>query len=120
MGKYSDQSKAVFDFIGTLSKENSKIAEGFVTIHKATGEDKALTARTKELIALGISITIRCEGCIACHVEAALKAGATKDEIVETIGVAVVMGGGPSIVYGEKAHQAMNEMMKKEAEVSSN
>ena len=120
MGKYSDQSKAVFDFIGTLSKENPKIAEGFVTMHKAAGEDKALTAKTKELIALGISITIRCEGCIASHMGPAIKAGATKDEIMETIGVSVVMGGGPSVVYGEKAYEAMNEMMKKESRVPSN
>ena len=120
MGKYSDQSKAVFNFINTLSKENPKIAEGFVTMHKASGEDKALTGKTKELIALGIAISIRCEGCIACHVEAALNAGATKDEIVETIGVAVVMGGGPSIVYGDKAYEAMNEMMKVGSEASNN
>jgi AhpD family alkylhydroperoxidase len=108
---YKDQAQSVFDFIGTLSKENPGIANGFATMHKATGEDKALSAKQKELIALGIAITIRCEGCIACHVQDAIKAGATKDEIVETIGVAVVMGGGPSIVYGDKAYKAMNEMM---------
>ena len=108
---YKDKAKAVFDFVGTLSKENPGIAKGFSTMHKATGEDGALNPKTKELIALGIAITIRCEGCIACHVQDSIKAGATKEEIVETIGVAVVMGGGPSIVYGEKAYQAMNEMM---------
>lgn len=111
MGNYSDQAKAVFDFLGTLSKENPKIAEGFGTMHHATGEDKALTAKQKELIALGIAISIRCEGCIACHVKAAIEAGATQEEIVETIGVSIVMGGGPSIVYGDKAYKAMKEFM---------
>ena len=111
MGNYKEQAKDVFNFIGTLSKENPGIAEGFVTMHKATGEDKALSGKHKELIALGIAITIRCEGCIACHVQGALQAGASKEEIVETIGVAVVMGGGPSIVYGDKAYKAMKEMM---------
>ncbi|MGM0650416.1 MAG: carboxymuconolactone decarboxylase family protein [Bacteroidota bacterium] len=111
MSTYSEQAKAVFDFIGTLSKENPGIAEGFGKMHQATGEDKALTAKQKELIAVGIAITIRCEGCIACHVQGALKAGASQAEIVETIGVAVVMGGGPSIVYGDKAYKAMKEMM---------
>jgi AhpD family alkylhydroperoxidase len=111
MANFEDQAKDVFNFIGTLSKENPGIAEGFGTMHKATGEDKALTAKQKELIALGIAITIRCEGCIACHVKAALETGATQEEIVETIGVAVVMGGGPSIVYGDKAYKAMKEMM---------
>lgn len=111
MANFKEQAKDVFDFIGTLSKENPKIAEGFATMHKATGEDKALSAKQKELIALGIAISIRCEGCIACHVKAALDAGATQEEIVETIGVSVVMGGGPSIVYGDKAYKAMKEMM---------
>lgn len=79
-------------------------------MHHAAAEDKALSPKQKELISLGIAITIRCEGCIACHVQAALNAGATQEEIVETIGVAVVMGGGPSIVYGQKAYAAMKEM----------
>ncbi len=111
MGHFSDQAKAVFDFMGTLSKENPKIVEGFSTMHKATAEDKALSAKQKELIALGIAIAIRCEGCIACHVKDSIKNGATREEIVETIGVAILMGGGPSIVYGDKAYKAMEEMM---------
>ncbi|MFP4459167.1 MAG: carboxymuconolactone decarboxylase family protein [Candidatus Zixiibacteriota bacterium] len=111
MGNYSEKAKAVFDFIGTLKEEYPGIAEGFSTMHKATAENGALTAKQKELIALGIAITIRCEGCIACHVKASLKEGASQEEIVETIGVAVVMGGGPSIVYGDKAYKAMKEMM---------
>lgn len=111
MSNFQEQAQNVYDFIGTLSKENPKVAEGFVTMHKAAGEDKVLTAKQKELIALGIAIAIRCEGCIACHVKAALDTGATQEEIVETIGVSVVMGGGPSIVYGDKAYKAMKEMM---------
>mgnify|MGYP001203792396 CR=1 FL=1 len=51
MGNYKEQAKDVFNFIGTLSKENPGIAEGFVTMHKATGEDKALSGKQKELIA---------------------------------------------------------------------
>ena len=108
---YSDQAKAVFDFIGTLSKENPGIAQGFAKMHHTGGEDKALSSKQKELIALGIGIAIRCEGCIACHVSDALKVGATQEEIVETIGVAILMGGGPSVVYGDKAYKAMKEMM---------
>ncbi|MFO7873093.1 MAG: carboxymuconolactone decarboxylase family protein [Bacteroidales bacterium] len=110
MTNFNEQAKAVYDFIGTLSKESPKIAEGFGTMHKASSEDSALNAKHKELIALGIAIAIRCEGCIACHVKAALEAGATHEEIVDTIGVSVVMGGGPSIVYGDKAYKAMKEM----------
>ncbi len=111
MANFKDQAKDVFNFIGTLSKENPKIAEAFATMHKANGEDKALSAKHKELQALAIGIAIRCEGCIACHVQGALEAGATQEEIVETIGVTIAMGGGPSIVYGDKAYKAMMEMM---------
>jgi AhpD family alkylhydroperoxidase len=111
MSTYKEKAQDVFNFVGTLSKENPGIAQGFGVLHKTTGEDKALTFKQKELIALGIAITIRCEGCIACHVQGALQAGANQEEIVEAIGVAVLMGGGPSIVYGDKAYKAMKEMM---------
>lgn len=111
MSTYLKQAKTVTGFLETLSQEHPKVAEGFVTLHKASAGDSALGGKQKELIALGISIAIRCEGCIACHVKAALKAGASQEEIVETVGVAILMGGGPSVVYGEKAYQAMKEMM---------
>jgi len=108
---YNDQAKYVFDFMGVLSKENPKIAEGIKVMGAAVGADKALSAKHKALIALGISITIRCEGCIAVHMKSALSAGANPEEIMETIGVSVSMGGGPSVVYGDKAYKAMKEMM---------
>ncbi len=113
MGNYADQAAAVPKFVATLSKENPKIAEGFKMIHKGSLEDNVLSTKQKELIALGIAIGIRCEGCIACHVKASLEAGATHEEIVETIGVAVLMGGGPSVVYGDKAYKAMMEFSNK-------
>jgi AhpD family alkylhydroperoxidase len=59
--------------------------------------------------ALGIGIAARCDGCIAYHVHDALKAGASRKEIVETIGVAVLMGGGPAAVYGTEAFAALNQ-----------
>ncbi len=110
MSYYEDKANAVYAFIETLSKENPDIVKGFMTMHKAAAEKGALDAKQKELISLGIAITIRCEGCIACHVQDALKAGASQEEIVETIGVAILMGGGPSIVYGDIAYKAMKEM----------
>ena len=63
----------------------------------------------KELIALAISIAIRCEDCIAYHVHDALHAGATHQEVLETIGVAVMMGGGPASMYGCRAYEALQQ-----------
>ncbi len=111
MATYEEKAARVFDFIGTLSKDYPEIAKGFATMHGATAKDGALNVKTNELIALGIAISIRCEGCIACHVKGAIAAGATKEEIVETIGVAVLMSGGPGVVYGDKAYEAMKEML---------
>ena len=85
--------------------------EGFGSLHKSSIKDGALTAKTKELIALGIAITVRCDGCIAFHVHDALKSGATVPEITETIGVAVLMGGGPSVMYGCEALEALNQFL---------
>jgi AhpD family alkylhydroperoxidase len=65
--------------------------------------------KIKELIALGIGIAVRCDGCIAYHVHDALRAGATHQEIVETIGVAVLMGGGPAAMYGSEALEALEQ-----------
>jgi len=82
---------------------------GFGALHKGAITDGALSAHTKELAALGIAIAVRCDGCIAYHVHDAMKAGATKDEIVEIIGVATLMGGGPALMYGAEAYEAVEQ-----------
>lgn len=85
------------------------VMEGFNTLHHSATASGVLTSKTKELIALGIAITVRCDGCIAFHVKHALDAGASSEEITETIGVAILMGGGPSVVYGCEALQALKQ-----------
>ncbi len=81
----------------------------FATLHKEALKDGALPRKTKELMAVAISITNHCKGCIGYHVHDALKAGASKEEVMETIGVAMMMGGGPSMVYGCEALAALEE-----------
>ena len=83
--------------MGRLKAEIAPVMEGFGELHHAAVADGVLDPKTKELIALGIAISVRCEGCISFHVHDALKAGATRAEIVEAIGVAILMGGGPSL-----------------------
>lgn len=82
---------------------------GFGSLHQGALADGALSARMKELAALSIAIAIRCDGCIAYHVHDALAAGATREEIVEIIGVAVLMGGGPALMYGAEAYEALDQ-----------
>jgi AhpD family alkylhydroperoxidase len=82
---------------------------GFFALHKASVSNGVLPSNTKELIALGIAIAVRCEGCIAYHVHDALVNGATPEEILETIGVAICMGGGPALVYGCEAMESLEQ-----------
>jgi AhpD family alkylhydroperoxidase len=91
-----------------LSKVIPEAATAFgALIEKATAEG-TLSVKTKELIAFAIAISVRCDGCIAHHAEAVLHAGATRQEVAEMIGVTLLMGGGPSAVYGVEALRAFD------------
>ena len=104
---YPEYHKHLNSLLGQMSKEMPGTMSGFVELHKQAVADGVLSAKIKELIALGIAICVRCDGCIAYHVHDALHAGATRPEIVETIGVAILMGGGPATVYGAEAYEAL-------------
>src|SRR4051812_44135329 len=75
------------------------VVKGFGALHQAAMKPGALTSAEKELIALGIGLAVRCEQCIYAHVQAALKAGASREQVLEAAGVAVMMQGGPSYTY---------------------
>jgi len=92
-----------------LYRITPEVMTGFGTMHHGAAKDGALTRRTKELIALAIGICSQCDGCIAFHVHDALEAGATRAEIEETIGVAILMGGGPAAVYATDALEALEQ-----------
>ena len=95
--------------MGRLGRELPGPVTALGQLHTQAMGEGALSTRTKELIALGIAISVRCEGCIAYHVYNCLEAGATRPEILETIGVAITMGGGPAAVYGCEALQALEQ-----------
>jgi AhpD family alkylhydroperoxidase len=95
--------------IGKLGSDIPGTMGGFAALHKNAVADGALSGKTKELVALGIAVAVRCDGCIAYHVHDALQSGATRDEISETIGVAVLMGGGPALMYGAEAYEALDQ-----------
>jgi AhpD family alkylhydroperoxidase len=86
---------------------------GFAAMHKAALAPGALDTRTKELIALGIAVAQQCDGCIASHARGAAMKGATPEEAAETIGVAILMIGGPGTVYGPRAYDAFLEFHAK-------
>jgi AhpD family alkylhydroperoxidase len=110
---YPEEMQEFMKMMGVLSKEIDGTLSGFKQMHKSAIEEGDLSTKVKELIALGIAISVRCDGCIATHVHAALQAGATRKEIAETVGVAVLMGGGPSAVYGTKVMKAIEQFENK-------
>lgn len=87
--------------------------KGFNLMHAQAMQDGALDHRTKELIAVALSVGARCDPCIAFHVPAALRHGATREQIMETLAVAVMMGGGPSLMYAAHVIEAMEEVPAK-------
>lgn len=90
-----------------LAAGQNKVMDGFSSLHKAAVADGALSRKTKELIALAIAVSARCDGCIAFHTHDALKAGASGDEVMDALGVAILMGGGPAMVYAAQATEAL-------------
>lgn len=97
------------DGMGRYADQAPDTVAAFKQLMGAATADGAISHRMKELIALAIAITVRCDGCIAHHVKAVRKAGATRQEVCETISVAVMMGGGPSTVYGVEALNAFDQ-----------
>ena len=98
--------------IRNLGTDIPATMSGFGALHKNAVSMGELPASTKELIALGIAVAVRCDGCIAYHVHDAIRAGASKAEIAETIGVAVLMGGGPAPMYGAEAYEALHQFQE--------
>jgi AhpD family alkylhydroperoxidase len=105
------------EFIGQMDQRMAALRKGMPQAAKGFGElarsaiaPGVLDSKTKELIALGIGIAARCDGCLAYHAKAAANYGATREEILETISVAVYMGGGPSMIYGAEALAAFDAL----------
>ena len=87
----------------------------FSDMAKAALATKALDTKTKELMAIAIAVATRCDACITYHAEAARKAGATREEVSETIALAIYMGAGPSVMYAAQGLEAFDQWSDKAA-----
>jgi AhpD family alkylhydroperoxidase len=85
------------------------VYDGYRRMHSAVFRAGALDQKTKELIALALSVGKQCDGCIAAHARGAARAAATEAEVAEALGVAIAMNGGPATVYGPRAFAAFRE-----------
>lgn len=109
IGMTTDMSAAVRD----VRSGAPDVMKGFSALAQAALKAGALDTKTKELIALAISVATRCDACVAFHAEAAVKQGATRDEIMETMGMAIYMGAGPSVMYAAQAVEAFDQFKER-------
>jgi AhpD family alkylhydroperoxidase len=98
--------------IGEIGKLSPDTIKGYQTLSGAGAKTNHLDAKTRELIALAVSVTTRCDGCITVHTAEALKHGATREEIAEALGVAVALNAGAALVYSARVMDATEAYSK--------
>jgi AhpD family alkylhydroperoxidase len=91
------KSQEILEYKAKFAAQYPDIAQGFVSLKDSVMQAGKITAKEKELIALGIAVGLRCAPCIYAHISSALSLGATPDEIVEAASVAILMAGGPGM-----------------------
>jgi len=107
---YREITRRVSASLAKLRADIPDMTKGFYQMAHAATRDGALDRKTKELIALALGVAAHCDACIGFHVTTLIKLGATRAEVEETLGMAVYMGGGPSLMYAGDALDAYEEL----------
>lgn len=107
---YREITRRVSANLAKLRADVPDITKGFSAMAQAATRDGALDKKTKELIALALGVAAHCDACIGSHIDSLIKLGATRGEVEEALGMAVYMGGGPSLMYAADALGAYEEM----------
>ena len=106
---YTDLTRGISAELGRLRGEIPDTLQAFSALGKAACAEGALDKKTKELIAVALSVAARCDPCVGFHTQALVKLGATRAELAETLARAGYMGGGPSLMYAAKTSAAFDE-----------
>lgn len=96
---YKEITSSISDSVNKFTLESGDLMQGFRALSTAATKPGVLDEKTKELIALAIGVAKQCDGCIGFHTKKLIKLGATRQEIIEMLNVAVYMGGGPALMY---------------------
>ena len=97
--EWKEYKAAVAGGLAEIRSANPGLLKAYAEFHHTNSASQHLDRKTRELIALGVAVTLRCDGCINAHTEAAANAGATRDEIVDALGVAIMVNAGAAMVY---------------------
>jgi AhpD family alkylhydroperoxidase len=106
---YPDITHSIVEYIKQLKIVIPDTLKGFYDMASFATKDSAIDKKTKEFIALAIGVSTRCDGCIGFHAKALVELGATREEVAEVLGMAVYMGGGPSLMYAADALRAYDQ-----------
>jgi len=106
---YPTQLERIKGNMGRLAQGQPDTMKAFSALHRAASDPGVLDTKAKELIALAIAVSLRCDGCIAFHTHDALEAGATRQGILEVLSVAVSMGGGRSVMCATRVVEAVEQ-----------
>ena len=108
---FIDITRNISANLKTLRRDIPDTLAGFSALAQAASKDGALDKKTKELMALALGVAAYCEGCIGFHAEALVRLGASREEVEETLGMAVYMGGGPSLMCAADAMAAYEQFL---------
>ena len=106
---YTDITQGISAELAKLRTEMPDTLRGFSAMAKGATQDGALDKKTKELIAIALSVAMRCDPCIGFHAQTLVQLGGTRAELADALGMAVYMGGGPSLMYAAKTSAAFDE-----------
>jgi AhpD family alkylhydroperoxidase len=116
---WPDVARALSGELRNLRGGAPDAMKAFASLAQAALAEGALDPKTKELIAVGISVAVRCDDCIAFHVKAAVDRGASREEVLETLGLAIYMGAGPSAMYASHALGAYTQFAAAKASANA-
>lgn len=110
---YLDITNSISKSLDDFNKQSAELMQSFRGMSQAATKTNVLDEKTKELIALAIGVAKQCDGCIGFHVKKLVKLGASKEELVDMLNVAVYMGGGPALMYAADTMLAFEQFSKK-------
>jgi AhpD family alkylhydroperoxidase len=109
VSKFKDLTAGISTQVAKLRKEMPDVMNGFSALAQAATKDGVLDKKTKELVAIALAVANHCPGCIGFHAQTLVKLGTTREELLETLGMAIYMGGGPSLMYAAEVLEAFEE-----------
>ncbi len=109
---YRNLTRDISAYTGELRKLAPDAMQGFYALAKSATADGVIDKKTKEMIALAIGVTQRCDGCIGFHAKALKELGASRQEIAEVMAMCVYMGGGPALMYAADALRAWDQFQE--------